>query len=235
MNTKYLDIVYVVKDAVYNEELRYSLRSVERNFPHNKVWFYGGKPMYFHPDKLVPVVQKGKTKWDRVRSMLKSIAEDNRITENFVLFNDDFFVMKPVENLPMYRYGTLEQLCDRIKRKNGAPTAYTNNLELTIKKLKDNNFCTWNFELHVPMVFNRGDLRELINLFPDTRGTRSLYGNLYGDEDDIEDMKDVKIYKTEEMPPFDTVFLSTDDVSFSRGKVGKLIKSIFLNKSKWEK
>lgn len=234
MSPKYLDIVYVIKDAAFNEELRYSLRSVEKNFPHNKVFFYGGKPMYFHPDKLVPIVQKGKTKWDRVRAMLKTIAEDDRITENFVLFNDDFFVMKPVENLPMYRYGTLEQLCDRIKRKNGGPTAYTNNLELTIKKLKDNNFCTWNFELHAPMIFNRGDLRELINLFPDTRGTRSLYGNMYLNEEDTEPMKDTKIFKINELPPEDALFVSTEDSSFSRGEIGKLIKLAFPDKSRWE-
>lgn len=235
MKLKDMDIVYVVKDAVYNEELRYSLRSVKENFPHNRLWFYGGKPMYFHPDKLVLVRQQGKTKWDKVRGMLKSIAEDNRITENFVLFNDDFFVMKPVEKLPLYRYGTLEQLCRRVERRNGGrPTEYTQNIERTIKVLKEKGFCTWNFELHVPMLFNRGDLRELIALFPDVRGTRSLYGNLYGDEDNVQDMKDVKIFKTTDLPSEDTPFISTEDLSFSRGKVGKLIKKTFPNKSKWE-
>lgn len=236
MKLEDMDIVYVVKDAVYNEELRYSLRSVEKNFPHNKVFFYGGKPMYFHPDKLVPIVQKGKTKWDKVRAMLKTIAEDDRITENFVLFNDDFFVMKPVEKLPLYRYGTLEQLCRRIKKNNGnRPTGYTQNIERTIKILKEKGFCTWNFELHVPMLFNRGDLRELIALFPDVRGTRSLYGNLYSDEDNVRDMKDIKVFKTDELPPKDALFVSTEDLSFSRGKVGKLIRSTFPDKSKFEK
>ena len=36
------DIVYFVKDTDTNEELRYSLRSLA-NFPHGKVWFYGGR------------------------------------------------------------------------------------------------------------------------------------------------------------------------------------------------
>lgn len=235
MSPKYLDIVYVIKDAAFNEELRYSLRSVEKNFPHNKVFFYGGKPMYFHPDKLVPVLQKGKTKWDRVRAMLKTIAEDDRITENFVLFNDDFFVMRPVEKLSTYRYGTLEQLCKRIEKKNGGrPTKYTLNLANTIATLKKHNLPTLNFELHVPMVFKRGDLRELIDLFPDTRGTRSLYGNMYLNEEDTEPMKDTKIFKTNELPPEDALFVSTEDSSFSRGEIGKLIKSAFPDKSRWE-
>ncbi len=236
MSPKYLDIVYVVKDAVFNEELRYSLRSVEQNFPHNRVFFYGGKPMYFHPDRLVLVRQQGKTKWDKVRAMLKSIAEDDRISENFVLFNDDFFVTKPVENLLAYRYGTLEQLCKHIERNNGnRPTGYTRNIERTINALKEKGFSTWNFELHVPMIFNRGDLRELISLFPDTRGTRSLYGNLYLNEEDIQEMKDVKVFKIDDLPSEDMPFISTDDLSFSRGEVGELIKSMFPNKSKWER
>lgn len=97
---KDMDIVYVVKDAAYNDELKWSLRSVEKNFPHKRVWFYGGKVVGLHPDKQVVVKQEGSRKYDRVRNMLKMIAENDEITEDFVLFNDDFFVMDKVESLP---------------------------------------------------------------------------------------------------------------------------------------
>ena len=38
------DIVYIIKDDLPTTELKYSLRSVEANFPHRLVWFVGGKP-----------------------------------------------------------------------------------------------------------------------------------------------------------------------------------------------
>ena len=236
MSPKYLDIVYVVKDAAFNEELRYSLRSVEQNFPYNRVFFYGGKPMYFHPDKLVLVKQRSGTKWDKVRSMLKLIAEDDRLTENFILFNDDFFVLKPVDRLPVYKYGTLEQLCNRIESKNhGRPTPYTLSLKRTIKALEEKGLPTANFELHLPMVFNRGDLKEIMNLFPDIKGTRSLYGNAYLNEEDTEDKKDVKIFKCDTPVSEDADYASTEDQIFARGIAGEMIKAKFPDKSKWER
>ena len=229
------DIVYVVKDAVYNEELRYSLRSVEKNFPHRKVVFIGGKPMSLHPDKQVVVNQKGNTKWDRVRAMLKQIAEADDITEDFVLFNDDFFVMKPINELPPYRYGTLEKLCQRIERKNnGRPTKYTFSLEKTIKALEDKGFSTTNFELHVPIILNRSKLLEVIERFPEVKGTRSLYGNSYL-VPFSKPMKDVKIFDSKTVPSEDQLFLSTDDASFANGEVGRYIKRKFEDKSKYER
>lgn len=40
----YYDVVYFVKDTERNEELKYSLRSLEQNWKYNKVWFCGGCP-----------------------------------------------------------------------------------------------------------------------------------------------------------------------------------------------
>ncbi len=233
-NLKDLDIVYMVKDAIYNDELKYSLRSVDKNFPHNRVVFIGGKPMYLHPDKQIVINQKGKTKWDRVRAMLELVGKDDNLTENFVLFNDDFFVMKPVNRLPAYRYGTLRQLCGRIERKNnGNPTAYTLNIGTTISALKEAHLPISNFELHVPIILNRKKLLEIITSFPDIRGTRSLYGNTFLSHV-ATPLKDVKIYDKGSLPDVEQTFVSTDDQSFSGGKVGAYIREQFPDKSRWE-
>lgn len=234
MKLEDLDIVYVVKDAAFNDELRYSLRSVDKNFPHHNVFFYGGKPMYLKPDQQVVLHQVGKTKWDRVRMMLKTIALDDRITEDFVLFNDDFFVMQPVESLPAYEYGTLESLCERIESRNkGRLTPYTLKLRETIDILKKNGLATFNFELHVPFVFNRGKLLEVIERYPDIKGSRSLYGNTYLTE--TEYLVDRKIFKINDLPPENAIFISTEDRAFNEGKVGKMIRAKFPDKSRWER
>ena len=235
MNLKDLDVVYMVKDAIYNDELKYSMRSVDANFPHHKVWLIGGRPIYIHPDEQIIVNQKGKTKWDKVRAMLELVGKNEKITEDFVLFNDDFFVMHPTFTIPTFAYGTLEQLCRRIERKNGnKPTPYTLKLEDTIKTLERDGLPTHNFELHVPMILNRRKLLKIIERYPDTKGTRSLYGNTYL-TGNMYPMKDVKIFNTKTEPNPDNIFLSTEDLSFSKGKVGEYIRKTFPNKSRWER
>ena len=230
-----VDIVYMVKDAVYNDELRYSLRSVEENFPYKQVWFIGGKPMYAHPDQQIIVNQKGGTKWDRVRAMLRMVAENDKITEDFVLFNDDFFILQPLAGLPSFSYGSLRQLCKRVEKKNGdRPTPYTKSLERTIKALEDNGLPTHNFELHVPIILNRKKLLSIIEQYPDVKGTRSLYGNTFLTKE-MYYLKDVKIFDMDSLPSYGQAFLSTEDKSFARGKVGEFIRDRFPNKSRWER
>ena len=54
------DIVYLLREGE-NDELRYSLRSVERNFPHDRVIFYGGKPDGIEPDEYIHIEQNEPT------------------------------------------------------------------------------------------------------------------------------------------------------------------------------
>ena len=243
---KDMDIVYVVKDAAYNDELKWSLRSVEKNFPHKRVWFYGGKVVGLHPDKQVVVKQEGSRKYDRVRNMLKMIAENDEITEDFVLFNDDFFVMDKVESLPYLSDMNLSDLCVRIEIANGyRPTPYTTELKRTIDALNGAKLTDFNYELHVPIIFNRKRLLKIIEKFPDNRATRSLYVNdLLSDDDidideeglDFEEAKDVKVWGLVEQAVIDPdiPFLSTEDRAFSDGLIGNFIKEAFPEKSKWE-
>lgn len=240
---KDLDIVYVVKDSAYNAELRYSLRSVDKNFPHHRLWFYGGKPVGLHPDKQVVVKQEGNRKYDRVRNMLKMIAENDEITDDFVLFNDDFFVMDKVKDLPYYAGERLSDLCVQIEIKNNyRPTPYTTELKRTIAALSP-EYQTDNFELHLPMRLNRGILLDIINSYPNNRGTRSLYGNvllksdLAIDEDWNFGGKDVKIWEQDKAPEVSSEcpFLSTSDESFADGLVGDFIRRQFPDKSRWER
>ena len=69
------DIVFVLKDKLDTEELRYSLRSIEKNFPHRYVWFVGGQPEGFKPDRALPHKQSGSVGHDK-----KLDAEDRRRT-----------------------------------------------------------------------------------------------------------------------------------------------------------
>ena len=60
------DIVYILKNNYTSDELTYSIRSVCKNFPYRKIWFYGGAPEGIMPDVFVEYQQSGNNKWENV-------------------------------------------------------------------------------------------------------------------------------------------------------------------------
>jgi len=205
MDTKDLDVVYFVKDGTRNEEFRYSLRSICKNMPHGRVWVFGGCPLNIIPDVRVRVKQEGKTKWDKVHGMLKLACENKELSDNFILFNDDFFIMKPINKIETYYRGLLE---DHVKVLGKGP--YSRMLSGVDKELKKRGLSTYSYELHVPFVFNKKKLLKLLNKNPGLRCTRTMYGNTY--RIGGERRSDVKIFSA--TPGFDYKnldMLSTDD------------------------
>ena len=205
METKDLDIVYFIKDGVRNEEFRYSLRSVCENMPFKRIWVFGGCPKNIVPDIRIRVEQEGKTKWDKVHAMFKMAAENKELSDNFILFNDDFFVMKPVDKIETIHRGLME---DHVKVLGKGP--YATMLTGIGEELKSRGLTTYSYELHTPFIFNKKKLLKLLNDNPDLRCTRTMYGNTY--KIGGKRASDVKIFSSK--PNFDyksTTFLSTDD------------------------
>ena len=229
MDTENLDIVYFVKDGFNNEELRYSLRSVDLNLPHKRVWIFGGCPTNIVPDVRVRIDQTGRTKWDKVRNMYSLVCENKEITDNFIMFNDDFFVMKPTTKIvPLYR-GPLSEHVQILE--SNRPSEYSRLLKTVLNSF---NGRPLSYELHVPFIFNKTKLTDIIKTFPDIRCTRTVYGYVY----DIggERASDVKVFSAK--PKFDyksTQFLSTDDSIVNvNNDVWRWLQKQFPNRSKWE-
>ena len=205
MDTAKLDVVYFVKDGVKNEELRYSLRSICQNMKFNRVWILGGCPQNIVPDVRVRVTQTGKTKWDKVRNMYKMVCNNKEITEDFIMFNDDFFVMQPTDFLePLYRCS----LSDHIKiLEPTKPSAYSRLLRSCRETLTGEPL---SYELHTPFIFSKKKLLTVLNSFPTQHCTRTMYGNIYSIGG--RRTNDVKIFNIH--PSFNyksSQFLSTDD------------------------
>ena len=111
------DIVYILKEDIGAEELRYSLRSVQANFPHRRVWFFCGCPDGITPDGYVRFKQTGRNKWQKSTSTFRKIAETDAVSDDFWLFNDDFFVMQKVIDLPYMIRGSLTDRVAGIREK----------------------------------------------------------------------------------------------------------------------
>lgn len=211
-----MDIVYICRFGP-NEELRYSLRSLV-NVPHDEVWVVGGKPNWYNGNFIG--VRPMADKYAHARENLKRIVLDKRISEDFILMNDDFFIIEPIDQVDYFYGGDLVDKAKKYKQSFGM-NSYTTILYETIKVLKNNNCpTTYDYAIHVPMVFNKSKLKRVLK---HPGSVRALYGNLYqvaGSK-----MEDVKVHQrvVGGPQPYDYMklrspFLSTNDQTFPGAK-----------------
>lgn len=227
------DIVYILQNGYDRDEIVYSLRSVYVNFPHNKVWIYGGKPENVAPDHFVEYKQEGTTRWEKVANTIRAICENDGITEDFWLFNDDFFIMKKVRGTPQPMVGgSLWMRADTIAKKyGGSDSLYSERLRNTAKALKRKGYDRLDYALHVPMLINRKKGIETLDEFFGEYMFRSLYGNhhriggVYTDDVKVADLETV---------PKNLTYLSTDDKSWNEGAVGRYIREAFPVECKYD-
>ena len=225
-----MDVVYILRNDIEGEELRYSLRSL-KNLPHDKVWFFGGEPEGLKPDKQVSFEQHGISTWEKVCWTIEQVCKNPEVSDDFYLFNDDFFVMKPVEELPYFYDGTLLRRIQDIKKKTVCiGSLYCTELEKARELLISEHKKTYNYAVHVPMVINKEKALEVLG-FRWITMFRSIYGNYWNVKG--QQLKDVKI--TDDTTPDKTAtFLSTNDNSFANKAVGRYIRSAFPEKSEYE-
>jgi hypothetical protein len=203
----YNSFVYICRQGD-NEELRYSIRSVLNSFPDASICLIGGKPEWYCGD-YVPVEDTGN-KFDNITNCYKTIVESDQIDEDFVLMNDDFYVLKKIDSIPLFYDGTLSNKIDSHMLKYGM-SAYA---RVLVKAKKDlikagisDPLC---YDVHMPMIFNKTMLSYLDHT---NNAPRSTYGNMYN-LGGI-DVKDVKIYhNSQDKDVSNLSFLSTEDDSF---------------------
>lgn len=227
------DIVYILKNDIKPDELRYSLRSVCENFPHRNIVFVGGCPDMLSCDLHIPHKQVGATKWQKAMSSLKAIASDRRISEEFFLFNDDFFILSPIDtnNFINFSSGTLEKRIAELYNSFNKSSTYSirlQDLKFTLDKLGKDSM---SFALHLPFLLEKTKLQELFEKYPNTSMLRSFYGNYFNVPYTYH--KDVKIYDNFKIPEFDD-YCSTSDEAFKNGKVGKRLKKRFNTPCRYE-
>lgn len=168
-----LAAVYIYKrTSDRGQELKYSLRSLENVTNWNgEVYICGDKEQWFskkiiHIDKFT----RSAVKYQDVMNKLKAITQDKRVPDDFLFFNDDFFVMRPTEVVPLYD-GRLEHFSGAsVWRKSKSKTRdYL--IEHGIKN-------PYNYEVHAPIPINKQNLLEILD-FETGLSFRSIYGNTY--------------------------------------------------------
>lgn len=208
-----MDCVYICRSG-NNEELRYSLRSIENNLHYDNVWVVGDAPSWYRGN-ILRTKQSG-AKYTMARVNLFALADSKEISEQFILMNDDFFIMKRFELLPTWHGGLLEErIKDRMRR---YPGSYNEMLRETYMKLQKMGIQgILDYELHVPMIMTKTGLRAALV-------SGGLWRSMYGNMNDIggDRHNDVKLYrdgsplKNQSLSIAESPFLSTTDETFEQ-------------------
>lgn len=230
-----MNFVYICRGGE-NEELRYSLRSLANSFPDASVWVVGGIPKWYSGNKIS--IEQNAGKWANAINNLNAIIESPQIPEEFVLMNDDFFIINKIDSIKHYHEGLLLDKIEKYNELKMDPN-YVKKLGHTYARLQrmgvENPV---SYETHTPMTMLKGRLAEIMQYCPPSLW-RSMYGNVHyvGGEQ----IKDVKVYYRDRFATIshdytasDLPILSTDDESFVTVR-DLVLKKKFTKKSKYEK
>lgn len=230
-----MDFVYICKDGT-NEELRYSIRSVVESFPNSNIWVVGGKPDWYIGNYIR--VNQTQTKYKNAAENLKKICSSKEISDSFILMNDDFYIIKKIDNIETFHGGYLLNKINLYQKINGNSN-YTRKLAATYKKIIGLGIeDPLDYELHVPMVMEKEKLKEVLK-YEDQFLWRSMYGNTFNIKG--KEMQDVKVYtkgplvfKSYNLNIDSHTYLSSADSSFDI-IYNKILKVNFKQKTKFEK
>lgn len=223
------DFVYILKDTPKNEELKYSLRSIEANAGEliNRVVFVGGKPEGFKGYIYLKQEQMFKTKHMNAIMNIYRACKTATITPNFVLMNDDFYIMHKVEAIEKYYDGTMQARIDELP-----DGKYKEQMEVYLKAIKHDVNLPLNFAVHTPMLINKNLAETIIRTLEPESNFRNLYGNLTLNTGGSRSIKDNKLRKQDKTWNKEAIFASSDDDTFKR--MLPTLRAKFKVKSRWE-
>lgn len=176
-----MDVVYVVgKDSKWsNNELRYSLRSLEKYVSDiDHVFIVGELPTFITGVIHLPAIDPFKwNKEGNIHSKLLIAAQCQFVSNKFLFMNDDHFFLRNISTVPYAHLGPLSM--------NGVESpVYAQYLENTRKALLHAGLPIKNFDIHLPMIIDKRrfvKMSESFNWFTDeienTLVVKSLYAN----------------------------------------------------------
>lgn len=237
-----IDVLYILGcgSKFGNEELKYSLRSLETYAKdYGRVFITGECPNFIDKSKVIytkeddigtPTVNH----WWKVSQTIQKTDISNR----FVLMYDDIFFVRPVElsNYPFYQKGLLTD-------KHG-DSPYRRSVTRAAEWLMREECTYYDCELHVPCVYDRIKFMELEPIYEkvrlDTVGmvVRSIYANYLAPEEIPEQpRRDIKLRlstDTVDMMIGDSDCFSVSDWVY-QCDTQRWLKEHFTSKSRWER
>jgi hypothetical protein len=164
-----IDVVYVFRNTTdkVDTELFYSLRSLKKYLSdYRNIYVIGDTPRFAEPVgvafKHIVATDPFQTSVHNVRHKLKLAIADSEISETFLLMNDDFFFLTETvaPAVPYFKSGSLQQHIEWREEQSDSP--YVRALAATRDALVKHNHSTRDFEVHAPILFEKGTLGTIL-------------------------------------------------------------------------
>lgn len=188
------DLLYILgRGSTQNDlELRLSLRSVEKNARNVcRVFIVGNCPDWVQNVIHLPEEDTFQPFSNHFKKVFRAI--DGGISENFLLMNDDFYMMRPFD-VDKYPYFIREKITN--DNQGGAYRQMLFNTFLFLKKQGVDEPLAYN--CHTPIIYNCKRFNVLRPLWEEHKrdeiglSPRIIYGNLFVKTGEV--IKDPKIF-----------------------------------------
>lgn len=217
-----MDILYYIGDGSMrgNDELRYSLRSIDAHCKDvDRVFIVGNKPAFLKDVEYI-WVDDIKGKWWKNAFRKTKAAIEAGISENFLLMNDDFYMLKDFEcsTYPVYHKGDIP---------SEPANDYQKVIVNTRKVLEREGKPFKHYGVHCPIVINGKKYLELEKYFDEPVSARCLYGNLF--------CKGLKTADNKSTTLKDAKQKCFSSNNWMADNVFNELKKLFPNPSRWER
>jgi hypothetical protein len=231
-----MDIVYLVRPGDQNEELRYSLRTLQ-HIPHDNVFMAGYRPTWVS-QAVTPIAVYRH--WDKYKSSTQNMEAACRspfVSDPFILFNDDFFLLRRMEEVPTLHRGTVSDVLADYQNRYADNGPYVKGMERTQQLLRDRGFPEpISYELHFPLIVHKEPMLEAVTIGSRIRAfhKRTYYGNIA--QIGGTHSEDFKIRSSDPMDRFLSLpLVSTSDSLFCSHPIGSYIRNQYSDRSLYEK
>ena len=175
------DLVYILGRGSKwrNNEIRFSLRSVEKYLRHGRIFIVGECPKFLRNVIHVPATDSYENKLANAVFKIRAACREIDLSEKFILMNDDFFILWPMHSVSAMHLGTLGQGILNHSTKTGYYyMAMRKTRDLLISAGHANPL---NYEVHAPMIIEKQKFLDISDAIEWEDGFlfRSIYGNTF--------------------------------------------------------
>lgn len=183
-----------------NNELRYCLRSIHQHLKgYRNIYIIGVAPDYIlakcnftaqeniqQDHYLIPIFMPDGAPNNPAKNIYQKLLFAsflNEVSENFLMFNDDYFLIQDTDAATIPHYYKPQNLQECIKKMQPGNTFRTA-VENTVKALQEKGHELKYFDIHVPMLYNKQQFAQVMQQYnwavPYGYTAKSLYCNSLG-------------------------------------------------------
>lgn len=237
-----IDVVYLLgNESQWNDnEIRYSLRSLEMWFPHARVFIAGNVRRWMRnviEIEVPDVYQKTDPgyKEKNVMHKIKMACNRHDLSREFIVMNDDFYFLEYTPYIFTFYKGTMEQS----EKESPAYSEYRKAMKKTREMIRIMGITKpLNFAVHSPIKIDKIKFIKMADSI-DWRKYgyqyRGVYGNIYERHHAVAVNDDFKIFTIDDIERmrYREMISSSADIVLSR-QFQEFIESRFPNPSKYE-